>query len=81
MKALTKRLLRLEARFGWMAEAMRKAAVPSGAQQIAESLSALGIVREPNESLAETTARAMGLSVRELRSELQQRAAGASAQP
>ena len=73
---MTKRLLRLEARFGSMAQAMQKAAVPSGAQLIAERLASFGIVRGPNESLAETTARAMGISVRELRAELQRRAAG-----
>jgi hypothetical protein len=56
-----------------------KVAVPSGAQVVAERLSALGIVREGNESLAEATAPEMGLSVRELRAELQQRAAGTSA--
>jgi hypothetical protein len=61
VKALTKRLLRLEARFGAMADAMQKSAVPSGAQVIAERLSALGIVREGNESLAETAARANGV--------------------
>jgi hypothetical protein len=76
MKALTRRLLRLEARFGAMAEATRTSAVPSGAQQIAEWLGAWGIVRECNESLAETTARAMGWSMAELRSALQRRADG-----
>jgi len=35
-----------------------------------------GIERGPNESLAETTARAMGISVRELRAEFQRRACG-----
>jgi hypothetical protein len=70
MKTVTKRLLRLEARFGSMAQAMRKSAVPSGAQVIAERLSALGIVREGNESLAETTARAMGITIPELKCEL-----------
>jgi hypothetical protein len=60
VKALTKRLVRLEARFGRMA-AMRKTTVPSGAQVIAERLSAMGVVREPNESLAEMAARATGV--------------------
>ena len=76
MKTLAKRLARLETRFGAMAEAMRKPDVPSGAQVIAERLSAWGIVREGNESLAETTARAMGISCQELRAKLQERAAG-----
>ena len=81
MKAVIKRLLRLEARFGSMAEATHTAAVPSGAAVIAQNLASLGIVREPNESLAETTARAMGLSIPELRSELLQIAVGSAAVP
>jgi len=59
-----------------MAETMRKAAVPSGAQQIAERLSTLAVVRKSNESLAEMTARAMAWSMGDLRAALQQRAAG-----
>src|ERR1039457_6122221 len=51
-----------------MAEAQRKSAVPSGAQQIPEWLGNVGIVLEGNESLAEKAGRAMGLSVAELRS-------------
>jgi hypothetical protein len=45
---------------------------PSPAPQIAQWLDSIGIVGEPNESLAEATARAMGLSILELRAELQQ---------
>jgi hypothetical protein len=75
MKAVTKRLLRLEARFGPMMKAERTAA-PSGAAQIAQWLDSVGVVREPNESLAETTARAMGWSMGELRAALLRRAAG-----
>ena len=58
---MTKRLLRLEARFGSLAEPMRRGDVPSAAELIAERLARFGIVRGPNESLAETTARAMGV--------------------
>jgi len=76
VKAVTKRLLRLEARFGSMAETMRKNAAPSGAQVIAERLSALGSFREPNESLAEMTARATRWSMAELWAALQRRADG-----
>ncbi|MBZ5625192.1 MAG: hypothetical protein LAQ69_41800 [Acidobacteriia bacterium] len=54
---------------------------PSPAPEIAQRLARIGIVRDPNESLAETTARAMGISVRELRAELQQRAAGITSRP
>jgi hypothetical protein len=41
---------------------------------LASRLASWGIERGPNESLAETTARAMGISVRELRAESQRRA-------
>jgi len=40
-------------------------------------LAAWGVERGPNESLAETTARAMGISVREFRAELWRRAGNA----
>jgi hypothetical protein len=40
---------------------------PFGAEQIAKRLASFGIVPGPNESLAETTARALGISCRELR--------------
>jgi hypothetical protein len=43
---------------------------------IAARLAAMGFVLGPNESLAEMTARAMGISCQELRAELQRRAAG-----
>ena len=76
MKAVTKRLLRLEARFASMAQATRTAAVPTGAAVIAKNLASLGIVREPNETLAEMTARAMGLTIPELRCELRRVAGG-----
>ena len=42
----------------------------SVAPLIAERLAALGIVRRPEESLAEATARAMGISLLEFRKEL-----------
>ena len=47
----------------------------SGASVIAARLARWGIVRAENESLAETTARALGMSTRELRAELELRAA------
>jgi hypothetical protein len=53
-----------------MAAAARTAGVRSGAEVIAQNLADLGIVREPNESLAETTARAMGITIPELKCEL-----------
>jgi len=53
-----------------MAVTADTAGVPSGAAVIAQNLSSLGIVREPNESLAETTARAMGITIQELKCEL-----------
>jgi len=67
---LAKRLLRLEARFGSKAAATRCSGLPSGADVITQNLASLGIVREPNESLAETTARAMGITMADLRNQL-----------
>jgi len=81
MKTVFERVRKLETRFGSTTEAMREPAGPSAAEVIGARLAALGIVRGPNESLAETTARAMGLSVREFRAELQRRAAGFTARP
>ena len=52
------------------------AAPESVAPEIARRLAAMGIVRRPEESLAETTARAMGISPQELRRELTLRAYG-----
>ena len=76
MKAVTKRLNRLEARFGPLMKAA-SAAAPSGtAQIIAQWLDSVGVVREPNECLAETMCRATGLSMGDLRAALQRRAAG-----
>ena len=43
---------------------------PSPALLLASRLAALGIERGPSESLADTTARAMGISVGELRAKL-----------
>jgi len=76
MRAVTKRLVRLEAQFAPMKEATRMATVPSGTALIAQWLDSLGVAREGNESLAETTARAMGWSMGELRAALLRRAAG-----
>jgi len=47
----------------------------SPAPMIAGWLAGWGIVRRENESLAETTARAMGITNRELRAQLELRAA------
>ena len=52
------------------------AACPSVAPLLAARLASMGIVRGLNESLAETTARAMGISVRELRIKLELLACG-----
>ena len=76
MKAVSERLERLEARFGTTSEAMRRTAGPSVAEELAKGIAAWGIVRGPNESVAEMTARAMGISVREFRAQLLRRAAG-----
>ena len=75
-KTVGGRIRKLEIQFGAAIEAMRKVDGPSGAEQIAERLASFGIVPGPNESLAETTARAMGWTARELQADLQRRAAG-----
>ena len=79
MKTVIARIRKLENRYGAVIQALRKDDGPSGAEVIAEALARLGISRSPNESLAEITARAMGISVREFRAELQQRASGFTA--
>jgi hypothetical protein len=76
-KIFHRRLERLEQ--GVARQRVASSICPSPAPQIAQWLDSIGIVREPNESLAEATARAMGLSSQELRAELQQRAAGYAA--
>jgi hypothetical protein len=75
VKALSKRLVRLETRFGPLMKAA-SASAPSGAAQIAQWLDSMGVVREPNECLAETMCRATGWSMAELRAALLRRAAG-----
>jgi hypothetical protein len=79
MKTVVARVRKLEVRFGATINARRQQDGPSGTDVLTGILTRFGIVREGNESLAETTARAMGLSVRELRAELHRRAAGITA--
>jgi hypothetical protein len=54
------------------------AAIPSGAAVIAQQLVNLGVVRQAEESLADTTARAMGLTNGQLRAELERMAASSA---
>jgi hypothetical protein len=66
---------KLKSRLALLEKAMRKPPAPtvfsqSPALLLAARLAAMGIERGPNESLAETTARAMGITVRELRAKL-----------
>ena len=73
---------KLKSRLAVLEKAMGKLpppAVPceSPALLLASRLAAMGVERGPNESLAETTARAMGISVREFRAELWRRAGNA----
>jgi hypothetical protein len=75
MKAVTKRLLRLEARYGPLMKAA-PAAAPSGTAKIAQWLASNGFVRESNECLAETMCRATGMSMGDLRAALLRRANG-----
>jgi hypothetical protein len=70
---------KLKSRLAILEKAIRKVAPPavpceSPALLLASRLAAMGIERGPYESLAETTARAMGISVPELKAELQRRA-------
>jgi hypothetical protein len=79
MKALSRRLRRLENQFALAMAARPKPAVPPGpspTEWIIHKLAEWGIVRGPNESLAETTARALGWTPIQLRGYLQNRAAG-----
>jgi hypothetical protein len=66
---------KLKSRLAILEKAMRKVAPPavpceSPALLLASRLADMGIERGPTESLAETTARAMGITVRELRAKL-----------
>ena len=72
---------RLKSRIAELERAIAKVAAPTAPGQspallLASGLAAMGIERGPNESLAETTAQALGISPRELRAEFQRRAAG-----
>lgn len=78
MKPLAKRLARLESRVAWITRAESVAAVPSGAAVIAQQLADFGVVRHAYESLADTAARAMGLTNSELRAELERMAVGSA---
>jgi len=73
MKSIMRRLQRLEQRLPPPAPALSG---PSVGEQIADGLARIGFARGENESLAETFARFLGISVRELRRQLQRRAAG-----
>jgi len=79
MKAISRRLGRLEKEWGHALEAERRKAErsnPSPAQWIAKKLDEFGFVRDPKESLIESLARALGLSVLQVRQFLLRRAAG-----
>ena len=77
MKPIVRRLQKLEQRLPPPAPAPSG---PSAAERIAEWLARIGIVRGETESLAETFARALGITVSELRVYLQRRAAGLPAE-
>jgi hypothetical protein len=73
MKTIIRRLQRLEQRLPTPTPAPSG---PSAVERIGEWLARIGIVRGETESLAETTARALGITVSELRVYLQHGAAG-----
>jgi len=77
MRAISRRLERVEEKMRPALEAARKAAVPVGppaVEVLRANLARMGIEPGPGESLAETTARAMGISNLELRRQLMMRA-------
>src|SRR5260370_28387870 len=66
---------KLKSRLDVLEKAMRRPPAPavpgqSPALLLASRLAAMGIERGPSESLADTTARAMGISAQELRAKL-----------
>jgi hypothetical protein len=75
---LSRRLVRLEEIHAAAVRAKAACAPnsPSAAEIIRERLRAHGFVETGNESLAETMARAFGMSTRELHKYLEERAAG-----
>ena len=73
MKPILKRLQKLEQRFPPPAPAP---AGPSVHDLIAGRLTRIGFARGENESLAETLARYLGITVRELRRQFQRGATG-----
>jgi len=72
-KQLMRRLQRLEKTLEWRERAVP---TPSAAPQFEAYLASKGIFREGSESLAETTARAFGWTIPQLRAALMQRGAG-----
>jgi hypothetical protein len=81
MKTVVARVGKLEDRYRAAVNARRQQDGPSGTGVLTGILARFGIVRDGNESLAETTARAMGITAQELRAELQQRAFGGPRSP
>jgi len=73
MKAITRRLQKLEQRFP---PNPPRPPGPSAAEKISGWLAQNGIARGENESLMATFARALGVTLSELRAYLQRRAAG-----
>ena len=76
MKPLFARIRKLEDRYGAPIEAQRNGHGPSGTDVLTGILARFGIVPGWDESLAATTARAVGISGQDLKRELQQRAFG-----
>ena len=77
MKPILRRIRELEQRLPPPAPAPSG---PSVGEQIAEGLARIGFARGENESLMETLARFLGITLRELRVRLQRRAAGQPAE-
>jgi len=73
MKAITRRLQKLERRYP---PSPVRPSGPSAAEKISAWLAQRGIERDENESLMATFARALGLTLSDVRAHLQRRAAG-----
>ena len=66
---------KLKSRLARLEKAVRSSPAPAVSDQspallLASRLTAMGVEREPNESLAETVARAMGIGIKDLRAKL-----------
>ena len=74
INAVSKRVGRLEEKFRAATAAMQVLDRPSPLDKIKEWIAEAGVERGPGESLVHTAARALGMTLREFREEVQRRA-------